>query len=311
MRLRIGRRALIAVLLLPGAGCFSPGEGLVSPCWALEKSMLFFPRHYPDGDWNTRKVPVEDAWFVTADGVRLHGWFYEAENPRAVLLYAHGNGGNVTNSLEALRFFPEVFHTSILVFDYRGYGRSEGTPTEAGLLADARAARRWLAGRTKVAEADIVLLGRSLGGGVMVDLAARDGARGLVLENTYTSLPDVADSHFPMLLPRLLMRTRLDSIAKIRDYHGPLLQTHGEADRVIPFELGTKLYAAANEPKQFVRVPGGDHNDPPTREYLVALDRFLDLKQARFPTPAGHPNVRRTEGTATSLLHTAVGFSST
>jgi fermentation-respiration switch protein FrsA (DUF1100 family) len=110
----------------------------------------------------------------------------------------------------------------------------------------------------------------------MVDLAARDGARGLVLENTFSSLPDAAASHFKLLPVRRLMTTRLDSAAKIRDYHGPLLQTHGDADRVIPFELGKRLFEAANEPKQFVAVPGGGHNDPPSREYLQALDRFLD-----------------------------------
>ena len=109
-----------------------------------------------------------------------------------------------------------------------------------------------------------------------VDLAAKDGARGLVLMSTFSSLPDVAASHFRFLPARLLMATRLDSRSKIRDYRGPLLQAHGDADRVVPYALGRKLFEAANEPKRLVVVPGGDHNDPPSREFLDALDRFLD-----------------------------------
>jgi fermentation-respiration switch protein FrsA (DUF1100 family) len=175
-----------------------------------------------------------------------------------------------------LRRFRDDLNVSILVFDYQGYGRSCGAPSGLGVLADARAARRWLADRTKVPEKDIVLVGRSLGGGIVVDLAANDGARGLILENTFSSLPDTAASHLPLLPVRALMRTRFDSAAKIPNFHGPLLQTHGDADRVIPFAVGRKLFDAANEPKQFVTARGGDHNDPPSREYLAALDRFIE-----------------------------------
>jgi fermentation-respiration switch protein FrsA (DUF1100 family) len=247
--------------------------------------LVFLPRKYPDGNWAAEGPAFEDAWFEAPDGVRLHGWFAAAPRPRAVILYAHGNGGNVTSLRPALRFFPELLQASILVFDYRGYGRSEGAPSEKGILADARAARRWLARRAGVAEKDIVLLGRSLGGGVAVDLAAREGARGLILENTFTSVPDVAVSHAGGLPVGWLFSTRLDSLARIRDYHGPLLQTHGDDDRVVPFALGEKLFAAANEPKQFVRVPGGGHNDPPSHDYLRALDRFL----GSLPPPSGRP----------------------
>jgi fermentation-respiration switch protein FrsA (DUF1100 family) len=191
------------------------------------------------------------------------------------VLYAHGNAGSVSDWRWVLRLFRERLNASILVFDYRGYGKSEGTPHEAGVLEDARAARKWLAHRTGVDETEIVLVGRSLGGAVAVDLAATDGARGLVLENTFTSLPDVAASHFPLLPVRWLMRSRLDSLAKISAYHGPLLQTHGDADRVVPLEQGERLHQAASGPKQFVVVAGGGHNDPPTAEYMQALERFL------------------------------------
>ena len=133
-----------------------------------------------------------------------------------------------------------------------------------------------------VSESHIVLLGESLGGGVMVDLAANDGARALVLQNTFTSLADVAKFHYPWLPIKLMMRTQFDSLAKIGRYHGPLLQFHGDADTIIPFALAERLFAAANEPKQFVVIPGGDHNDPLSPRFFQALDQFLDrLPEAR------------------------------
>jgi uncharacterized protein len=263
----MGRVTLLAIVTLVLAGCTMSGRPLEDP-------IVFQPRAYPNGNWTPGRG-VEDAWFDSADGTRLHGWFAEARQPRAVVLYAHGNAGNVTDRQFALELFRDRLSASVLVFDYRGYGRSAGTPSEAGVLADARAARRWLAERTHIRESDIVLVGHSLGGGVAVDLAAKDGARGLILEGTFTSLPDAAACHLPLLPVRHLMRTRLDSAAKIPNYHGPLLQTHGDADRIVPYALGRKLFDAANEPKTFVSVPGGGHNDPPSREYLVALDRFL------------------------------------
>jgi fermentation-respiration switch protein FrsA (DUF1100 family) len=169
---------------------------------------------------------------------------------------------------------------SVLVFDYRGYGKSEGSPNEKGVLLDARAARAWLAKRTGVAEREIVLWGESLGGGVAVDLAARDGARGLILESTFTSLPDVAAVHFRFLPVRLLMRSRLDSLNLIGQYKGPLLLSHGTADEIIPYALGQQLFAAANEPKESVSFPGGFHNGPPhpeeQPEFQAALERFFN-----------------------------------
>jgi len=121
-----------------------------------------------------------------------------------------------------------------------------------------------------------VLMGRSLGGAVAVDVAARDGARALVLESTFSSIPDLAAHAYPWLPVRQLLRTQLDSTGKIADYHGPLLQTHGDADTIIPLKLGRRVFEAANEPKQFVTFPGIDHNDPQPREYYDSLARFLD-----------------------------------
>src|SRR5262249_16306185 len=150
--------------------------------------------------------------------------------------------------------------------------RSQGSPTVAGALDDARAARAWLATRAGVDPAQVVLYGESLGGGVMADLAAEEGARGLVLESTFSSLPDVAAFHYPWLPVKLVMRSRLDSAAKIGRYRGPLLQVHGDADTIVPISLARRLFEAANEPKRLVVIPGGDHNDPRTPAFFQAFD---------------------------------------
>jgi fermentation-respiration switch protein FrsA (DUF1100 family) len=247
---------------------------LVLGMLVMENSLIYFPSVYPDGIWEPPGLEFEDASFQSADGTKLHGWYVPHDQPRAVVLFAHGNAGNLSHRYELLEDLNEL-GVSTMIFDYRGYGKSEGVPSEAGILADARAARAWLAKRAGVNEGDIVLMGESLGGGVMVDLAAHDGARALVLENTFTSLPDVAAFHYPWLPVRTLMRTRLDSAAKIGKFHGPLLQAHGDSDTIIPYPIGQKLHAAANEPKTFVSIAGGDHNDARTPEFFAALDRFL------------------------------------
>jgi fermentation-respiration switch protein FrsA (DUF1100 family) len=241
----------------------------------LENSLIFFPSAYPVGNWKPFSLAFEDAWFEAADGTKLHGWYVPVDEPRAVVLFAHGNAGNLSDRAEVVADLTKRLRVSLLIFDYRGYGRSEGTPSESGVLSDGRAARDWLARRAGIEPAQVVLYGESLGGAVMVDLAARDGARGLVVESTFSSLPDVAAYHYRWLPVRLLMRSRLDSVAKIGAYHGPLLQIHGDADTIVPIALAQRLFAAANEPKQFAVIPGGDHNDPRRAAFFRAFDQFV------------------------------------
>lgn len=252
-----------------GTGCASP---LVT---AYENSQVFQPSVYPEGDWEPAGLEYEDAFFQAEDGTHLHGWFLAHPAPRAVILFAHGNAGNLSHRREMLEELRDRHQVAIMIFDYRGYGRSEGKPGEAGLLQDACAAREWLSHRTGVQEREIVLMGRSLGGGVAVDLAANDGAAGLILVSTFNSLVDVAEHHIPWLPADKLMVNRLDSLSKIDRYHGPLLQTHGDRDPVVPYEYGLELFGRANSPKQFVTVSGGGHNDPLSEEFHAALEQFL------------------------------------
>jgi uncharacterized protein len=241
----------------------------------LEDSLIFFPSKYPEGDWKPWGLTFEDARFQAADGTKLHGWYVPHEKPMATILFCHGNAGNITHRAEILEKLHNTADASVLIFDYRGYGKSEGRPNEAGILSDARAARAWLANREKITEKDIVVMGESLGGAVAVDLAAKDGAKGLVLISTFSSAPDVAACHYPIFPVRLLMRTRLDAAGQIANYKGPLLQLHGEADTIVPFKLGRRLFDAANEPKQLLVLPHHDHNDTLPYQFFDALKDFL------------------------------------
>jgi fermentation-respiration switch protein FrsA (DUF1100 family) len=259
---RVTRVALVAYLVI-----------ILVMMW-LEESLIFVPFSTAADDWHPSGLQVEDAWFEAADGVRIHGWHVPHEHPRAVVLFAHGNAGNVTHRADVLRALHDRVGVSVLAFDYRGYGRSGGKPTGQGILADARAARTWLARRENIPAEQIVLMGESIGGAVAVDLAA-DGARGLIVENSFASLPEVAAYHFPWLPVRLFMRTRLNSAARIRNYHGPLLQSHGDCDTIVPLASAERLFAAANEPKKFILIPGGDHNDAHGPQYYEQICQFV------------------------------------
>jgi hypothetical protein len=263
--LRIGRVVLAGYLLVLLLLLF------------LENTLLYPAPRYPAGDWQAAELPHEDVFFASADGTKLHGWLFEHPAPRAVILYAHGNGDCVAFAGPYLSALRDKLRVTIFAFDYRGYGRSEGSPLESGILADGEAAQRWLAERTGQRLGEIVLMGRSLGGAVAVHLAVENGARGLVLQNTFTSMPDVAARHYPWAPVQLLMRNRYDSLSRIGRYHGPVIASHGTADEIVPYELGRKLFdASPSERKTFFSIEGGDHNSPEPREYYLVLDRWLE-----------------------------------
>ena len=244
-------------------------------CARMQNACIYQPSRYPAGDWSPTGLEFEDAWFTSADGTQLHGWYVPCQRPQATILFAHGIRGNVATIAPQLTDFCARHRACVMVFDYRGYGRSEGTPNESGLYQDVAAARDWLARREGIHPQDIVLMGRSIGAAVMVDVAARDGARGLILESAFTSLPDVIEEHTFGIAIDWLMFCQFDSIEKVRHYHGPLLMCHGEQDSVIPHRQGRSLFAAANEPKRFVTIAGADHQDPPDENWHRKLDEFL------------------------------------
>lgn len=258
------------------SGCLSPdGKRIVPP----ENFLVYQPSGPHPEDWQPPGLDYEDVSFTTEDGVQLHGWYCPVPDPKAYVLFAHGNAGNLTYRYPDLLNFTKKLGVTIFAFDYRGFGRSEGYPSERGLLKDARAARAWFAEKEQIEQSEIVLFGRSLGGGVMIDLAAKDGAKALILESTFVSLPAVANEHLP-LSPGLLMVNRFNSLKKLPKYHGPLILAHGTDDKLIPLEQGQKLFEVANEPKQMVTIPGAGHNWAATEEYLDELKAFFNSLDA-------------------------------
>lgn len=241
---------------------------------SLDELLLFFPSKYPDGNWAPKDLRYEDVWFTSGDKTRLHGWYCPCERPRATILILHGNAGHVASRAPWLQYLQSTLGVATFMVDYRGYGRSGGTPTVDGVILDARAARAKLAELAHLQDSDMVLMGESLGGAIAIRLAAESAPRALILQSTFSSLRDVADVHFPVL-SWVVPREKLNSATEIIRYRGPLLLSHGTADQTVPFRLGEKLFRAANEPKTFVTLTGADHNNGLTEEYLRQLDAFL------------------------------------
>lgn len=242
---------------------------------SIDELLLFFPSKFPNGEWTPKDLKFQDVFFAAEDQTKLHGWYCPADNPRAVVLVAHGNAEHVASRAAWLRYLQSKAQLSVFMFDYRGYGRSEGTPTVEGAIQDAMAARTKLCELAAVKDSEILLMGESLGGAIVVQLAAKSPPKGLILQSTFSSLRDVADVHYPKLA-WLVPRNKLDSVAQITAYRGPLLQSHGTADRTIPLTSGERLFRAANEPKQFVSIENADHNNWLTDAYLKQLDAFIN-----------------------------------
>ncbi len=247
----------------------------------IARKMLLHPTKL-DAHWRPLFPDCEEAFFKTADGSLLHGLYFPYVDPdsgtsRGSILYSHGNGGTVADWGNEGEMLRDELRVSVFVYDYRGYGKSEGKPTARGILEDGRAARKWLAEREKIAEPEIIVMGRSLGGAVAIDLATGEGAKALIVESTFTSLPDMSAKMIPFFPARWFLREQLPSIERIAKYDGPLFLSHGTADTLIPFEQGRRLFeAAAGRSKMFVPIPDGGHNTPPPDGYYAKLRCFVD-----------------------------------
>ena len=235
--------------------------------------------------------PFEDVRFETSDGVGLNGWFFPAaaDSWRKHLIYllCHGNVGNISHRLEHCAALLET-GASVFIFDYRGYGRSQGRPGEEGTYLDAQAAHQWL-GKKGFAASNIIALGESLGGGVASELALRESLGGLVLQSTYTSITDVGAELFPWLPVRWIGTIKYDTRARLPRIKVPLLVMHSRADGLIGFPHAEKNFAVANEPKMFWEI-SGRHNqflEGDRARYLEGLNKFLSgLEGAREQRPS-------------------------
>jgi fermentation-respiration switch protein FrsA (DUF1100 family) len=242
----------------------------------LLENFLVYPATPASVDWQAPvSSPTNDVEFHSSDGTRLHAWWCPHPDTKDALLFAHGNGGNLSHRGWLVEEIKQTLGVSVLIFDYPGYGKSEGRSSEQGCYAAADAAYDWLTSVQRVPPERILLYGESLGGGVMVDVASRRPHRALILDRTFSSLPDVASSRLFIVPTRLIMRNRYDNVSKIDKCHRPVFAMHGDADSIIPYRLGERLFQAANEPKRFFPMPGVDHNHPLPVSALLALKEFL------------------------------------
>ncbi len=243
----------------------------------MEDYFLYGPRHVelsnpPAG------AEIENLDLTSRRGERIHAWWSKAKDWRpeqGAVLFCHGNGGNLSHRGRVLAHWIKEVGVAVLIFDYPGYGRSSGVPSEDGCYAAGDAAYDWLRETAKVPAERIILYGGSLGGGIATDLANRRPHRALVLVAAFTSFPDMAQASYPWLPGRWLVHNRFDNIDKIPHCGGPVFIAHSPQDGLIPFAQGERLFAATPEPKRFFPMPNYHHNDLPTNEFYPALRDFL------------------------------------
>ncbi len=242
---------------------------------ALENWLLYHPAR-PARCWQEppAALRVEDLELTTRDGGRIHAWWTAPAGwapSDGAMLYCHGNAGNVSARGEHLAVWQARMGTAVLIFDYPGYGRSGGRPSEAGCYAAADAAHDWLTAPGRVSAGRVIVLGRSLGAGVAVDLARRRPVRALVLYSPFISFPDLAQEKCRWLPTRRLVRNRFDNLGKIGGVRDPVFIAHGTADTLVPVHHGERLYAAARGPKHFLPLPGRGHNGGFCETFYLSL----------------------------------------
>jgi fermentation-respiration switch protein FrsA (DUF1100 family) len=250
--------ALFALVLFYGALYF------------LQDQMVFPATQDPD---IRTPAPWESVDLTTEDGVKIHGWLALQENAKEAptLLYFHGNAGHIGFREDIVYSLHRKTLANIFIFDYRGYGRSEGSPSRKGLIADAKAALQYLKSLKSIDPEKIVYLGDSLGGAVALELAVLSPPKGLILKSTFTSIQEMA----PVPVPFFLIKHNFNSIALMPQIQCPKLFFHGNRDQMIPFEQGKRLYEVAQGDKAFHVLEGADHNDPDTSFFYMTIAGFL------------------------------------
>ena len=248
----------------------------------LDRYFIFFPERGLKATPADIGLEFEDVFFSTSDGVKLHGWYVPADSD-VTLLWFHGNAGNLGNRLEHMLLSHVILGVNIFIFDYRGYGLSEGAASESGTYIDGEAAVSYLRDERGVdTEEQLILYGHSLGGAVAVEVSRRNPSRGLIVESTFTSVKDMAKSLYPYLPSSIvtsLMQAEYDSLSKIAGARAPVMVIHGDEDTTVPLAEGRALYEAARQPKRIYTVEGAAHNDVYAiggARYFEAIRRFID-----------------------------------
>ena len=268
----------ITQLLLPlVAGAALVYLLIIACAFLLQSRLIYFPERELAATPRVKGLSYQAVVFKAADGIELHGWFIPAVPARGVVLFCHGNAGNISHRLESIELFHRL-GLSTFIFDYRGYGQSQGRPSEAGTYRDAEAAWRYLLDEQNIPPARIMVFGRSLGGAVAAWLAQHQTPAGLILESTFTSIPDIGAEAYPFLPVRLMSRYHYNTVDYVGRVRCPLLIVHSRDDEMIPVAHGRRLFDAAKEPKEFLEIRGS-HNDgflTSGNLYRQGLEVFLE-----------------------------------
>jgi len=231
---------------------------LVAFVYLRQAKMLYFPTRQIEATPATLNLPFDEVTLQTSDGMNISAWYIPSPQARGFLLFCHGNAGNISHRLDSIRIFHDL-RLSVLIFDYRGYGRSEGEPTERGTYLDAEAAFDFLVRAKGAAPSRIIVFGRSLGSAVAAELAVRRTAGALIIESGFTSVPDLGRKFFPHMPVKLISRFHYATIDKVGRLRLPKLFIHSPDDEIVPYAQGKQLFEAAGEPKEFLTIRG-DHN---------------------------------------------------
>jgi pimeloyl-ACP methyl ester carboxylesterase len=233
-----------------------------------DKTVFFTPNHI--------NLTYEEIYYKTSDNLSINSWFIPADSSKYVVLFCHGNAGNISHRLESIQIFNRL-SLNVFIFDYRGFGKSEGSADEEGTYLDALGAWDFLVGEKGFNPEQIIIFGRSLGSGVASWLAKEKKSRALILESSFTSLPDLGAKIYPILPVRLLSRYNYPTLENINHITCPKLFIHSKDDEIIPYSLGRKNYELAPEPKMFIEIQGS-HNDGfmvTGSKYIESIKRFL------------------------------------
>lgn len=253
---------------------------LIAAC-GIENRMIFHPTASIESTPRQAGLEFEDVFFTARDGVRLNGWFVPHPEARSTLIWFHGNAGNISHRVENIRLLHDLVQVNIFIFDYRGFGRSEGRPSEEGTYLDGEAALDLV--RKKIgndAARKMILFGRSLGAAVAAEMATRFDSQGLILESPFISIAEMARVMLPFLPIGPFLKTRYDIREKIKNIKVPLLVLHGDRDEIVPLEHGRVIFEAAPQPKSFFVIAGAAHNDTYViggEPYYKQLKQFTEL----------------------------------
>jgi len=250
---------------------------LVVLLYLTQSRYVYYPESKLEAYPSDVGLAFEEVNLVTEDGIRLSAWYVPSQRSQEVILFCHGNAGNISHRLDSLGVFYNLGF-STFIFDYRGYGRSEGHPSEQGTYKDAEAAWQYLVKVLKVPPNRIVIFGRSLGGAIATELAVRHQPAALIIESTFMSFKDIASEMYPYIPTSLIARFSYNTLEHIRNVKAPVLIVHSSQDDIIPFRHGQSLYSAAREPKEFLKIQG-DHNTgflTSGEEYIKGLDTFVN-----------------------------------